>query len=176
MPKKKAGLTITEIKYLKPKEKIYKVFDGGGLYLAITPSGGKLWNIKYRFKGKSKKISIGSYPAVSLSLARDKLKEIKELIALDTDPMEQRKDDKTEIIEKDVNTFGNICLEWFEQQSSIWAIGHAKKIQGGIDNDIKPFIGTVPIKEISAPDILSLLRRVESRGAFETAHRIKTII
>ena len=74
MPKKKAGLTITEIKYLKPKEKIYKIFDGGGLYLAVTPSGGKLWNIKYRFKGKSKKISIGSYPAVSLSLARDKLK------------------------------------------------------------------------------------------------------
>jgi len=176
MPIKKAGLTITEIKHLKPKEKIYKIFDGGGLYLAVTPSGGKLWNIKYRFKGKSKKIAIGAYPAVSSALAREKLREIKELIALDTDPMEQRKAKKAETIEKDVNTFKNICLEWFEQQSAVWAAGHTKKIEGRINNDIIPFIGDVPIKEITAPDILTLLRRVEARGAVETAHRIKTII
>lgn len=175
MPKKNSGLTTILIKSAKPKEKPYKLFDGEGLYLFVTPTGGKLWNIKYRFEGKEKKISLGAFPAVSLSLARDKLAKVKELIAHGTDPMEARQTAKAEWTEATVNTFKNIINEWFKQQKNTWTEGHADKIKARIDNDILPFIGDRPIKQLSAPDILEVLRRVEARGAIETAHRIRTI-
>lgn len=176
LPKKISGLTTFLIKSAKPKEKPYKLFDGNGLYLFVTPTGGKHWYIKYRFEDKEKKISLGAFPAVSLSLAREKLAEVKEMIVHKTDPMAARKTARTELTEETTNTFKNIINEWYKQQETTWTAGHAQKIRSRIDKDILPFIGERPIKRIKAPDILELLRRVESRGAIETAHRIKTVI
>lgn len=168
------SLSDVKIRNSKPTEKQIKLFNGGGLFLLITPKGGKLWRVKYRFCGKEKLLALGCYPEVSLFDARQRRDEARRQIAHGIDPGAVRKAQKQAVTEE-TETFEVIAREWHTKFSPTWTLGHASAINGRLQRDLCPWIGKRPIKEIKAPEILSVLRRVESRGALESAHRIRTI-
>ena len=172
MPRLTSGLTDLKIKKAKPSDKSFKLFDGGGLFLLITPSGGKLWRLKYRFRGMEKLLTLGKYPNVTLSEAREKRFEAKKKIDAHIDPCEEKKAVR---IEQTENTFLNVAIEWHSKVIHTWTPGHAEKIMRSLKRDLFPLIGDRPIKEIKSPEILAALRVIELRGAIETAHRVKTM-
>lgn len=164
-------LTATQIKNAKPAERAVKLFDGGGLYLEIGPSGGKLWRLKYRFDGKEKRFSLGRYPEISLADARKRREAARELLANGIDPSQDRKAKKAERVARLENNFEAIAREWFAKHSPNWAPTHADKIIKRLENDVFPWLGKRPIADITAPELLKVLRRIEERGALDTAHR-----
>lgn len=171
------ALTNQQIKNQKPDaKKTQKLFDGGGLFLEVTSKGSKRWRLKFRFGGKEKLISFGLYPTVSLKEARQKRDDAKRLLANGINPSAKRQAEKAAAATEGKNNFEAIAREWIEQQRSTWAESHAKTIELRLKNDVFPFVGKKPIIEISPPEILSLLRRIEDREAFETAHRVKSNI
>lgn len=174
MPKRIIPLTDIKLQKSKPREKPFSLFDGGGLYLLITPSGGKLWRFKYRFDNKEKKLSFGSYPEISLLDARRKRDDARRLLANGVDPGTVRKAQKQAQVEE-TETFEIIAREWLERFKSKWQEEYADKIMHRLDINIFPWIGSRPIKDIKAPELLSVLRRIESRDALELAHRIRNI-
>jgi len=174
MPKRITPLSEVKVRNAKPKENNYKLFDGGGLYVLVTPSGGKLWHFKYRFDKKEKKLTLGTYPEISLADARQKREEARKQIAHGIDPGAVRKAQKQAKTEE-TETFEVIALEWHTKFSLSWAIGHSQKILNALKRDLFPWIGSKPIVNIKAPELLAVLRRVESRGALDTAHRLRTI-
>ena len=174
MPKKIKPLTEIKVRTAKPKEKEYKLFDGGGLYLLITPPGGKLWHFKYRFNEKEKTLTLGAYPEISLIDVRHKRDDARKLLANGFDPGAVRKAQKQANVQE-TETFEIIAREWHTRFTSTWTKGHAKTIMSRLERDLFPWIGNRPIAEIKAPELLTVLRRVESRGALESAHRIRTI-
>jgi len=164
-------LTNISVKNTKPGEKPIKLFDGGGLFLHIAPSGGKSWRLKYRFGGKEKLLTFGTYPEITLSEAREQRDQARKLLAIDIDPGENKKAQKAALQENSENTFEMIAKEWFGKFAPSWAQNHSEKIIRRLERDIFPWLGRSPISEIKAPELLMVLRRVESRGATETAHR-----
>lgn len=164
-------LTHTAIRNAKPGEKPIKLFDGGGLFLLIAPAGGKWWRLKYRFGGKEKLLSLGTYPEVSLSDAREKRDQARKLLAADVDPGENRKAHKAAKADSSANSFEVVAREWFGKYAPNWATNHSDKIIRRLERDVFPWIGKQPIAEITAPELLTTMRRVENRGAVETAHR-----
>lgn len=165
------ALTDTAIRSAKPAEKPIKLTDGGGLYLLLQPNGSRWWRFDYRFDGKRKTLSMGVYPDVSLKDARNRRDEARKLLAADIDPGENRKAQKTARVEQSANSFEVVAREWFAKYSTGWAKGHADKIIRRLERDIFPWLGSRPIAEITAPELLQSLRRIESRGVLETAHR-----
>jgi integrase len=155
----------------KPQAKSVRLSDGRGMYLEISPAGGKWWRFKYRFAGKERRISLGVYPDVPLAAAREKREEARRQVAAGIDPGEQRKAAKVALAESTENTFEAISREWFGLFSTKWVKGHADKIIRRLELNVFPWLGSRPIKAITAPELLAALRRVESRGANETAHR-----
>jgi integrase len=155
----------------KPQAKSVRLSDGRGMYLEISPAGGKWWRFKYRFAGKERRISLGVYPDVPLAAAREKREEARRQVAAGIDPGEQHKAAKVALIESTENTFEAIAREWFGLFSTRWVKGHADKIIRRLELNVFPWLGARPIKGITAPELLAVLRRVESRGANETAHR-----
>jgi integrase len=155
----------------KPQTKSVRLSDGRGMYLEISPAGGKWWRFKYRFAGKERRISLGVYPDVSLAAAREKREEARRQVAAGIDPGEQRKAAKVALVESTENTFEAIAREWFGLFSTRWVKGHADKIIRRLELNVFPWLGSRPIKAITAPELLAVLRRIESRGANETAHR-----
>lgn len=175
MPKRIVPLTDLKVSRIKPQaSRTVYLFDGGGLFLAVTPSGGKLWRMKYRFEGKSKRLSLGSFPVISLSDARAKRLQAQRQIENGIDPGEIRKAQKTAQAPS-TDTFEVIAREWHERFKPTWTPGHALTTITRLDRDAFPWIGARPVGEIKAPELLSVLRRIESRGALETAHRVKSI-
>jgi integrase len=172
MPKRIKPLSEIKVRNAKPQESAYKLFDGGGLYLFVTPSGGKLWHFKYHFDNKEKKLTFGSYSEISLLEARQRRDDARKLLANGVDPGAVRKAQKQAKVE-DTETVEVIAREWHEKFKSKWTEGHALKIMSSLERDVFPWIGTRPIKEIKAPELLTVLRRVESRGVLEGAHRIR---
>ncbi len=164
-------LTNTAIHNAKPSGKAKKLFDGGGLYLEVAPAGGKWWRLKYRFGGKEKRLSLGVYPDVSLKQARRRREEARQLLARKIDPSEHRRAQKTAREERSTNSFEAVAREWFIKHSSNWAASHASRILSRLERDIFPWIGGTPIADITAPQLLAVVRRIEQRGALETAHR-----
>ena len=162
-------LTDTAIRNAKPKDKPYRLSDALGLYIEIAASGGKLWRLKYRFGGKEKRLALGVYGDVSLQDARKQREAARKLLSQGVDPGAVRKAQKT--AGTDADTFGTIAREWFAKHKANWAAGHADKIIQRLERDIFPWIGGHSIGEIKAPDLLAVIRRVEGRGALETAHR-----
>lgn len=158
-------LTDTAIKKAIPKEKQYKLSDSKGLYLLVKKSG-KYWRMDYRFQKKRKTMALGIYPAVKLKEAREKCDDARGKIKSGVDPMS--KSDTP-----DQNTFEFVALEWYGKNKLSWVPAHAKRVLSRLQSDIFPWLGTKPISSIQAPDLLTALRRVEERGAVETAHRIK---
>ena len=166
-------LTDTATRKAKPEAKPYKMADGGGMYLEVMPNGSKYWRLKYRYGGKEKRLALGVYPDVPLTLARERREEARKLLATDVDPSEHRKAANAAKSERAANSFEVIAREWFAKQSPTWAASHADKIIRRLERDIFPWVGGKPIAEITAPELLAVLRRIEARGAVETGHRAK---
>lgn len=164
-------LTDTAIRNAKPGEKAVKLFDGRGLYLEISPTGGKWWRLKYRFEGKERRLSLGVYPDVSLKDVRERRDEARKLLANGIDPSENRKAQKSARAVQAANSFESVAREWFVKHSQSWAGSHASKIIERLERDVFPWLGGRPIAEITAPELLTTLRRIENRGALDTAHR-----
>lgn len=175
--------TDVTIRNSKPTDATLRLNDGDGLYLLIKPNGAKWWRLDYSTGGKRKTLSIGVYPDTGLKAARDKADEARQLVAAGTDPSDIRKAKKAQqarLQEADrrvadelpaVDSFEEVAREWFVKFSAEWAVSHADKIIRRLERDIFPWIGKRPIASVNAPELLSVLRRIEERGAVETAHR-----
>ncbi|MDD2722182.1 MAG: integrase arm-type DNA-binding domain-containing protein [Gallionella sp.] len=155
----------------KPEEKPYKLADGGGMYLEVMPSGSKYWRLKYRYNGKEKRLALGVYPDVPLNLARERRDEARKLLAQGIDPGEHKKAAQAAKADRAANSFEVIAREWLAKFSPSWSAGHADRILRRLERDLFPWIGGKPIADISAPELLAAVRRIEARGAVETAHR-----
>ena len=167
------AMSDAKIRGVKPSGKQLKLFDGGGLFLLVTPKGGKLWRLKYRHEGKEKLLALGTYPEISLADARQRRDEARKQIAHSIDPSAVRKAMK-EAETAETSTFEVIAREWHAKFAT-GSAGYAVAIMRRLEKDLFPWIGNRPIAEIKASDLLAALRRVEIRGALVSAHRTRTI-
>jgi integrase len=180
-------LTDAAIRAAKPRAKAVRLFDGGGLYLEIAPSGGRWWRLKYRFGGKEKRVSLGVYPAVPLAGrkdkqtglwidgARDRRDRARQLLAKGIDPSDHRKALKSAQEDRVANSFELVAREWFAKFAPQWAPTHGDKNLRRLERDIFPWLGARPIGDVTAPDLLTAMRRIEGRGVGEAAHRARQI-
>ncbi len=161
------ALTDTEIRKAKAKGKPYRLSDGGGLYLFVTPASSKLWRWKYRFEGREKLMTFGSYPDVSPSLARERHAAARKLLATGTDPMAERKAEKAAA----EDSFQSVARVWWEH----WRDGknprHADYVKRRMEVDILPCLGARPVAAIEAPEPVSMVKATEARGARDIAKR-----
>ena len=169
------ALTDTAIKKIKPADKPIKLSDERGLFLQVVPAGGKWWRFRYRFDGKQKMLSLGTYPDVSLAKARDRRDEARRLLADGIDPSAHRKSTKSMQAGLDANTFEVIGREWHAKVASTQAESTYTKRLRFLEMDVFPFIGKRPIAELAAPDLLAVIHRIEGRGAVEIARRVHNI-
>lgn len=163
------------IQAAKPRDKQYGIADGDGLTLIVKPNGTKLWWFRYRHGGKAKTLSIGEYPVVGLKDARERTFEARKLLANDTDPMTIKKAVKAASIQAEASnaeTVEAISREWFDKFSPAWAESHSSKIIRRLENDLFPHLGKADIKSVTPASLLAVIRRVEARGAVDTAHRL----
>lgn len=170
------ALSDKAIRAAKPSDKALKLADEKGLFLLIHPNGSKYWRQKYRYNGKEKTLAHGIYPDVGLKDARERRDAARKLLADGIDPGENRKVQKAAKVERAANSFEVIAREWFAKNRETWAVSHADKIIKRLENDVFPWLGGKAIAEITAPDVLSVLRRIEGRGTNDTAHRAKSNI
>jgi integrase len=172
MPKRITPLTDTKVRTIKPAEKPKKLFDGGGLFLLVTPTGGKLWRLKYRFGGIEKLLALGAYPQTSLADARQKRDQASALMLNGVDPRDIKKAQKAAGAQEN-ETFEVIAREWHTKFSASWAASHSNKIIRRFELYVFPWLGDRQIKSITAPDLLTVLRRIEAKGTLDTAHRTR---
>lgn len=164
-------LTDTAIKKAKPADKPRRLSDEKGLYLEVSPRGGKWWRLKYRFAGKERRISLGTYPEVTLAKARERRDEARRQVADGIDPSAQRKLERADQAERASNTLETAAKEWLAAQR--WSSNYREKVEGRLRRWIYPLLGDRPIREITAPELLAALRRIEAAGNGETARRAK---
>lgn len=172
MPKRTAPLTEMQVRKAKPADKPYRLADGKGLYLEVMPNGSRYWRMKYRFDGKEKRAAFGVYPEVSLADARRACLDARKQLAAGCDPTEQKREAKRVRAIEATSTFEVIAREWFASQKDGWTEVYAGKVINSLDIDVFPRIGSKPIRDIEAPEMLEIVRAVESRGVRETAKRI----
>lgn len=163
-------LTDPAIRKAKPGSKPIKLADGGGLYLLLRPDGARWWRFDYRHGGKRKTLSMGVYDDTGLAAARSKRNKARELLAAGVDPADARKAEKAAGAERAANSFEAVALEWLGKQT--WVKGYRVKVAAWLDNDVFPYVGGRPVAELTAPEFLRVARRIEERGAIESAHRI----
>lgn len=178
------SLTDTEVRNAKPSDKVRYLFDATGLYLQLNPNGSRWWRFKYRFEGKPKLMSLGVYPKINLKGVRAAHAEARKLLNLGIDPSVKRKQSESAIKQKHEiarrvaegipleNSFQSVAVEWFGKQSHTWVEHHAGDVQRRLEVNIFPYIGALPIAEIEAPELLAAVRKIESRGAYDLAHRV----
>ena len=162
-------LTDTAVRGVKPADKPQKLFDGNGLFLYVAPSGTKSWRLKYRFQGREKLLTLGTYPQLSLKEAREACAAAKKQLGGGIDPSVQKK----VIARAWENTFEAIAREWHENKKSAWSERYAEDVLERIASNIFPYLGNRPINEITPPELLSVLRKIEARGAFYQANRLR---
>jgi integrase len=173
------ALTDAGIRTLVPQEKAYRKADGRGLFLLVTPSGGKSWRYRYQFQGHAQQLVIGPYPEIGLAAARAERDKAIVQVAQGINPALEKKQRKLaeKKAEADVeNTFAKVAREWWENQKGDWSENHAQLVWRRLEMNILPYIGSRPIIEIEPPDLLQQLRRIEARGALESARRILQIL
>jgi integrase len=168
-------LTDAKARNAKPGEKPVKLSDGDGMYLLVTPNGGKCWRFKYRFGGKEKLLALGTYPEISLSDARQRREEARKQVAHGVDPGAVKKAQKASRVDSEANSFEVVAREWHEKFKESWSPSHSHTTITRLERDIFPWMGKRPISEIEPPEVLSVLQRIESRGAVETARRMKIV-
>lgn len=166
-------LSDAAIRKAKAKPAPYKLTDGAGLHLLISPEGSRYWRLAYRFQGKQRTLALGVYPSTSLADARIAKDEAKRLLAAGTDPSRHKKDKKRAALLEASNTFEVVAREWLEKQSGAWTDRYLTLVTTRLESDVFPEIGKQAIVNIEAPDLLDLLRKVESRGALDIAKRLK---
>lgn len=155
----------------KPRDKAYKLFDGGGLYLEIMPTGQRYWRLKYRIHGKEKRLSLGAYPLHSLAEAREQRDKAKKALKINIDPSEEKRRQKHVAALEAAQTFELVAREWHKRNHGQWSKGHADNIIHRLEIDLFPSIGHYAVSKITAPVILSCLQKIEDRGAQEVARR-----
>ncbi|MEJ8863056.1 tyrosine-type recombinase/integrase [Pseudomonas jessenii] len=165
-------ITDAAIKAAKPAEKPYKLSDAHGLFLLINPNGSKLWHLKYRIAGKEKKLALGTYPIVGLQQARQRRDEARKLLAEGVDPSAAKKATK-QAQQAAALTFEFLAREWFAYNAPRWAESTAYKAKLYLENDLIPGIGSRPMKEITRPELVGLVRKVEARGTLNAAGKIR---
>lgn len=165
-------LTDIAVKNAKPKEKPYKLSDWGGMYLYVQPTGQKYWRYRYRFAGKQKTLAFGIYPTVSLADARERLNEARKVLDEGNDPGEVKKEVKRQLLLKHENTFEAIAREWYEQRKHAWVTNYQEKMLSRLERHVFPKLGNRPITDIGAPELLSVLKAIETGGALDLAKRM----
>ncbi len=165
------ALTETKVRNAKAGAKPFKLTDGGGLYLLVTPAGGRWWRFDYRFSGKRKTLSMGVYPDVSLKQARERRDDARRLVADSVDPGAARQLEKSGRASRASNSFELVAREWLGKFAPSWTTEYAERLESRLERDIFPWIGARPVGEVTAPELLTVLRRIEARGVTETAHR-----
>lgn len=166
-------LTIRQIDTTKPKDKAFKLSDGGGLYLLVNPSGSKYWRLKYRFAGKEKLLAIGVYPDISLAQARSRREEAKKLLLEGKDPGQERKLEKLSRQLEVESSFEVIAREWYTRRFDRWSVSYREEMMRTFEKDVFPFIGHRPIKDIKPLELLEVLSKLETRGATEKARKVR---
>jgi integrase len=174
MPKPHAPLTHAQIKSAKPRERPYKLADGRGLTLLVTPAGGKIWRLRYRFAGREKMLSLGIWPDVSLSTARERREEARKLIARCIDPSAVRQ--AAQAAESGEGSFAAIAREWHAKRSAGWAASTKKQHIERLQRYVLPYLGNSSVAGIGPADVLAVVRRIEERGKRETTHRVLQLI
>lgn len=166
-------LTARQVETAKPKEKSYKLFDGGGLYLEVTAKGSRYWRMKYRFGGKEKRLAFGVFPTVTLAEAREMRNQAKKVLAAGGDPGEVKKEEKAIQKLSTGNTFEAIAREWHKSKADRWSLRYREEIIDTFEKDIFPYIGKRPIAEIKPLELLETLRKMEKRGALEKMRKVR---
>ncbi len=161
------------IKKAKPREKVYSLGDGNGLSLIVEPNGSKGWRFRYQFNGKSKMISLGIYPVITLNEAREKRDNARKLVANGVDPSEARKEERNKVSGQSENTFKKITLEWFNGRKDRWSEGYRDDMMEAFENDVFPYIGDRPIAEIKPLELLEVLSIMEKRGVTEKLKKVR---
>jgi integrase len=164
-------LSEARIRASKPKERPYKVFDERGLFMLVTPTGGRLWRFRYRHRGLEKLLALGQHPDVTLKRAREKRDEARRVVADGVDPSAKRQAERA----ASADTFEAIAREWLGLQSKALAAETMEILGTRLKSFLYPYIGSRPVKEITAQELLVALRRIEARGKHETAHRVRAL-
>lgn len=163
------------LRSVKPKDKVQKYFDGGGLYLYVTPKGGKLWRIDYRHEGKYQTLSLGAYPTIPLIEARRALQDLKIKLKQGVNPSAEKQEAIATVKAEREHTLEKIALEWIDKNKEVWAKKHLETTLGRLKVNVFPLLGGKYIGNITAPELLECLRKAEARGRNETAHRALSI-
>jgi integrase len=166
------GLTDSKLRSLKLPERPKRIFDGDGLYIELRPNGGKWWRFKYRFDGKEKSLSFGTYPEVPLALARARHAEARQLLAAGTDPSAARQQAKQARKQAAVNTLETVSRDWLAHRASAWTPGTLEAITASLENHVFPALGARPIREVTARDVKVVVQAIDRQGAGETAGRV----
>lgn len=169
------ALTDIACRNAKPAEKLYKLSDGGGLQLVVSPAGSKNWRLAFRYGGKEKTLSIGPYPSVRLSEARERRDEAKKLLREGINPVELKRE-RIRAATAAETTFESIAREWYDNEKGAWVPAHAARILSRLESDVFPSLGAMQIDTIEAPEILAMIRKVEARGALDVAKRIRQCV
>jgi integrase len=173
MPLKKIGLTDAACRNAKPRiDKNLKLYDSNGLLLLVRPNGSKLWRLKFRLGGVEKQLALGAYPDVTLAGARALASDQKRQIDQGVDPLAKRKQEKARQERVAGGTFRVLAEQWQDKNQKNWVKSHADKVKLRLDKNVLPWLGEKQIHEIEPSELLSVLRRIESRGATDTAHRV----
>lgn len=165
-------LSDPKVKKAKPEAKLYKLADGGGMYLEVMPNGSKYWRLKYRFGGKEKRLALGVYPAITLADARTRRDEARKLLANELDPGEHKQTQKKQNQIAIENSFEAIAREWHALNTPRWTANHAYDVLRSLEKEVFPLFGNAPISAIDAPTVLDAIRKVEGRKAFDVAGRV----
>jgi len=162
-------LTELEAKYAKRRDRPYKLADGGGLFLSVQPNGSKLWRMKYRYDGKEKLLSFGAYPTLGIAAAREKRDTAKALLADGKDPGQSR----AEMNPEKGETFLVVAQRWHANRASALDPAHAQRVWSRLERDVFPVLGSKLMHEITPPDVLAMVRKIEARGALDISRRAK---
>ena len=167
------ALTDIQIKRAKPQDKPYTLNDGQGLSLLINPDGSKGWRFRFRFAGKARLMSFGSYDLVSLAEAREKREIARKQVANGIDPVEERKVQKLTQKLSTENSFESVSREWHATKADRWTVAYREEIIKTFEQDVFPYIGKRPIGDIKPLELLEVLRRIEKRGALEKTRKVR---